>query len=516
MSAGRAQLAVLPALVLGGLLGVACGDKGGSDGAGDGGADGGAVNDGGGTNDGGTADSGGDGGGADGGGSDGGAATTETDCSDGVDDDSDGLIDCADEDCARDAACAELVCNDGVDNDSDGLTDCEDEDCLGNPWCPELDCGDGIDNDGDGHADCTDADCLADPACLGEDDCTNGIDDDSDGLVDCADDDCTGKHGCYEEDCTDGRDDDADGFVDCLDGDCFGRTGCIEDICDDGIDNDGDGGIDCLDVDCWPSRACLADCAAGDAGPVGDGTVYSGDTTTATNDFRDVDTCGAAGGLDEAFIWEVPEPGCFALSTEGSAFDTVLRTYHDCRTADEETCNDDADSTVTTSLLYMDGAAGDVHLVVVDGYDSHAYGSYTVSASRYASPWETDIGDVSGDDATTGNIDGLEDLDWMPSCASSAEYDDLLLWTVPSTGTWSLDLSDADFDTVMAVVLVGDHELDDRCPEELACNDDEDYAAKIFTSALTVDLVEGQRVVIWIAGYDGSSVGYYPLDINPA
>jgi hypothetical protein len=62
------------------------------------------------------------------------------------------------------------VCDDGIDNDGDGKIDCADQkDCGKDPVCggspPEI-CDDGIDNDGDGKIDCADKkDCRTDPAC---------------------------------------------------------------------------------------------------------------------------------------------------------------------------------------------------------------------------------------------------------------------------------------------------------------------------------------------------------------
>ncbi len=66
-------------------------------------------------------------------------------CGDGVDNDGDELADCADEDCASDAACemvdvyggppVEEVCGDAIDNDGDSLVDCDDEDCVEDPAC---------------------------------------------------------------------------------------------------------------------------------------------------------------------------------------------------------------------------------------------------------------------------------------------------------------------------------------------------------------------------------------------
>lgn len=50
------------------------------------------------------------------------------DCSNGVDDDCDGLMDCEDGECAE--VCTELACGDGLDDDNDGLVDCADADCF--------------------------------------------------------------------------------------------------------------------------------------------------------------------------------------------------------------------------------------------------------------------------------------------------------------------------------------------------------------------------------------------------
>ena len=63
----------------------------------------------------------------------------------------------------------ETICEDGVDNDSDGLTDCADPDCAGISFCgPEgkFDtCSDGYDNDGDNDIDCLDSGCAKNRSC---------------------------------------------------------------------------------------------------------------------------------------------------------------------------------------------------------------------------------------------------------------------------------------------------------------------------------------------------------------
>ncbi len=68
-----------------------------------------------------------------------------------------------------------------------------------------------------------------------------------------------------EQMCADALDEDGDGLTDCLDPDCDGVASCelgTELTCNDGLDNDGDGSTDCLDADCMTDPACTS-CAPG-------------------------------------------------------------------------------------------------------------------------------------------------------------------------------------------------------------------------------------------------------------
>lgn len=160
--------------------------------------------------------------------------STAEDCTNGTDDDGDGLIDCADPECGADPACHEADCGNGSDDDGDTLIDCEDPDCVRAPECPEIACSDGLDNDLDGLIDCLDPDCAADPACI-ESQCDDGLDNDGDGLVDCGDPDCADAPACLPEtDCNNRQDDDGDTLVDCDDTDCALDRNCRN------LDPDGD------------------------------------------------------------------------------------------------------------------------------------------------------------------------------------------------------------------------------------------------------------------------------------
>jgi hypothetical protein len=56
--------------------------------------------------------------------------------------------------------CGVETCDDGIDNDGDGLVDCADPDCATNPVCKVEICGNCIDDDGDGLVDYEDPDCC--------------------------------------------------------------------------------------------------------------------------------------------------------------------------------------------------------------------------------------------------------------------------------------------------------------------------------------------------------------------
>ncbi len=210
----------------------------------------------------------------------------ELNCFDGVDNDLDLFADCADrQSCPSGSACrpgsvafaceadagacfcngsattpdAGLErgpsCGNGLDEDCDGTIDCADPSCDGGSCNPdggcvctagarrETVCGDGQDNNFTNGADCADGDCdggscNSDGGCVctagapKETVCSDGTDNNFRNGVDCADDNCDGGS-CNR------------------DGGCVCSAGASREIfCADNVDNDFLGGADCLDTDC--------------------------------------------------------------------------------------------------------------------------------------------------------------------------------------------------------------------------------------------------------------------------
>jgi len=170
------------------------------------------------------------------------------------------------------------LCNDTIDNDCDGLTNCADPDCAALPLCTAAICADADSDDysatGGGMccgptnvtaclpaADCGDTNAAQNPgapentAAL----CNDTIDNDCDGLINCADPDCAALPLCAAAICADADNDDysaTGGGMCCGTTDtsaCPAAADCndllatqnpgVPEICD-GLDNDCDGTAD--------------------------------------------------------------------------------------------------------------------------------------------------------------------------------------------------------------------------------------------------------------------------------
>ena len=350
-------------------------------------------------------------------------------CSDGADNDCNGVADCFDPACFNVPNCGCVPspggenCTNGVDDDCDGAVDCNDTDCMGTPACGCLPseaghCDNGFDDDCDDLIDCADPDCYADPicGCVGmPEDCSNGVDDNCDGKIDCADPLCTGIWPCAcqppgsPEVCNDGQDNDCDGKIDCADPDCVSSSycqHCTAEICNDGLDNNCNNLIDCADPECYFDPACtpvaeicnngkdddhdlLVDCADPDCANnpycqqhqsncltarliTGSGSYY-GDTTGNVGD-----NYGSCSGLqspapgEAVFYFILNQPSHVRLDTIGTPFpppmDSILYVRAgSCKDGVELGCDDDSGGNWAAMLDFTILYPG-TYYVFVDGY----------------------------------------------------------------------------------------------------------------------------------------------------
>ncbi|MGE3164398.1 MAG: hypothetical protein AB7O52_05810 [Planctomycetota bacterium] len=310
------------------------------------------------------------------------------------------------------------VCTDGIDNDFDGLIDCTDmADCpTGIAPCIE-DCADGIDNDGDGLTDCTDVvDCPAGVApCI--EDCADGIDNDGDGLVDCND------------------------TLECP----LGMAPCIE-VCNDGFDNDTDGLIDCNDGDCAGDVACLAggNDFCGGALPVICGDIVFGDTTMATAE--PWPTCGTTSGTGGGVWYQFAGNGDQVTLTTcavGTTYDTKIRVWSgSCAAPVCVAGNDDAACAIAglRSTVAFLTTPGETYFILVHGFAA-TQGMFEMSVTCLTPGAEDCMNGL--DDDLDGLIDCLDaDCSAVPACAPPANDD--------CAGALSVGLGATAFSTTLA------------------------------------------------------------------
>jgi hypothetical protein len=144
---------------------------------------------------------------------------------------------------------SETDCTNGLDDDGDIVFDCGDNDCKAHPACQpdggaedtEARCADWVDNDEDGYLDCEDIDCQRTRACMGSWDLelAGAAPTGAGGATGTASPDTSGvrlEAGQTEEDLI------------AQEGDAIGESDNV--TCSDGVDNDNDGRIDCDDLSC--------------------------------------------------------------------------------------------------------------------------------------------------------------------------------------------------------------------------------------------------------------------------
>ena len=183
---------------------------------------------------------------------------TLTACSDGTDNDGDGLVDCADSDCLT--FCAGPTCGDGI---CDVV-----EDCVG---C-ENDCGPCPAGCGDGTCDATEDCASCSPDCGACATCGDGTCDPGEDCTSCA-----GDCGSCPPGCPDGT---CDATEDCSS--CPADCGTCGPVCGDGLCDVGE-----------TCSSCVSDC--GSCGPVcGDGLCESSETCSSCS--SDCGTCGPVCG----------------------------------------------------------------------------------------------------------------------------------------------------------------------------------------------------------------------------
>ncbi|MFO0831215.1 MAG: trypsin-like peptidase domain-containing protein [Phycisphaerales bacterium] len=246
----------------------------------------------------------------------------------------------------------------------------------------------------------------------------------------------------------------------------------------------------------------------------GQGSNASGTTQGGSVDGSS--SCASTGvAPDVWFRVSVPCTRVVSLSTEFSAFDTVLSVHTGCpgTTANQVACNDDVSPGTLWSSLSFTANGGTTYYVRLSGYNG-AFGNYnfdsnTSNASNDLCADTLDVGEGTYNfDNCPCDTDGPPD-DTCLAFGSNQIYKDFwMAYTAPCSGTLDVNTLGSGFDTRIAVYANPDNS---SCPpgpnSAIACNDDVNAA---YESRVLVDAAPGQRYVIRVGSY-ASTVGHSGL-----
>ncbi len=90
-------------------------------------------------------------------------------------------------------------------------------------------------------------------------------------------------------------------------------------------------------------------------------------------------SCGYVGAEDYAVRWTAPVSGRYALTTAGSAFDTVLYVEEASGCAELACNDDDPRGGVRTSTVELDAVAGRSYVVTIDGFAAGDCGDFRLT-----------------------------------------------------------------------------------------------------------------------------------------
>ena len=310
---------------------------------------------------------------------------------------------------------------------------------------------------------------------------------------------------------TSGDDDDDDDDNGTSSGGTTGTTMAVDDTADttagDDDDDDDDstsdsGGTTTMGDDSTSTGGSESDSSSSDGGSdhipcpadviptdMGLPVTVSGSSQQQDSEFGG--TCGGGGAPDYTFEFTAPADGDYIFDTFQSTFDTVLYVLDGMCAGEELTCDDDGLTGTNQSLASVSLTEGQTVTVVVDAFGlSGGNITLTVREGSVACPVE-EITTVPT--AVTGQTVVATD-EFFGSCGAGNAPDQGYLFTAPEDGTYTFEISNNDFDTVLYL-------LDGNCEgAELICNDNLPGALN-GESGLTYPMAMGEQVTVIVDGF---------------
>ncbi|XXX77987.1 MXAN_6577-like cysteine-rich protein [Sorangium sp. So ce134] len=213
--------------------------------------------------------------------------------------------------------------------------------------------------------------------------------------------------------------------------------------------------------------------------------------------------CSGGGGPEATFAFTAPADALYTFDTFGTSFDTVLHLHDGTCSGPSLGCNDDSSGLQSQVKVLLD--EGQTIVVVVDGYSSSASGPYTLNVNQTIVPPcpLIDLGSTAPQTVTGTTAEAVDIL--RPTCGGAGGREVTYSFTAPSDGTYIIDTFGSSFNTTLAA-------LNGTCGgTTIACSAD---AAGSQQSRLTLDLEEGQTIILLLDGESPGASGDFTLNIE--
>ncbi len=245
---------------------------------------------------------------------------------------------------------------------------------------------------------------------------------------------------------------------------------------------------------------------------VGNNPVASGSNADATRESGEPIHASNPGGRSLWWHWVAPSDGDLTITTDGSAFDTLLAVYTGTSlpglvpVAD----NDDHGETATSRVRFR-SLKGVTYQIAVDGFNDGATtgaGNVRLALDFLPEPIVRPSNDdlahatvLSGPTATGQNLHATRETGEPRHAGELGDTSVWWTWTASRTGPMRLDTAGSSFDTLLGVYTG----TSTAHLTEVAANDDADRAAGISTSKVVFAAVMGTTYSIAVDGFDGAS-----------
>ncbi len=217
---------------------------------------------------------------------------------------------------------------------------------------------------------------------------------------------------------------------------------------------------------------------------------------------------GRPGGRSVWFVWTAPETGVYAVSTEGSSFNTLLAVYEGAGLSNllQTAANDDRNLYDAWSEVRIRAVVGTTYALAVDGRNGATGSGWLMLNPVAANDQFENAASLAGFDTTrTRNVGAALQADEPFHNGTPAGGSLWWDWLAPRSGRYRVVTAGSDFDTVLGI-------YSGQSVSNLTRIGSDDDSAGSGASVVRFDAISGEKYHIAVAGH-GTSRGNIQLTV---